>query len=349
MKNSTKLKYLAFVSHVALLSGFEVQAGAETATFSVEPTIQQNLYDLMSEEVSFLNKINKEIVDEIKGEKLGLSVSGPVMSRTNTTGSAERTTTDPSNLKPFQYECVKCDFDTHLLWSKLDQWAKFPDFQTRISKHLARAYGQDLMRVGFHGVTAAPTTNKTTNPNLEDVGKGWLQNIREDKPEAVMDGVPAIDGKPATPDDVYFGTHADNYYKNLDAIVKDAVNNLIPTWNRDAGLIAIVGAQLLDDKYFNVINQNHVPTEANAAEVLMATKRLGGLQAMVVPFFPQDKILITTLDNLSIYEQDSSRRRSLLSNPKKNCEEDFQSSNIAWVVEDYDLCALIENISERNA
>lgn len=341
MKNSTRLLFMAFVSQIALINA--APAGAET-TFTVEPSVQQTLFDKMSEGTDFLGKINLQLVDEIKGEKLGLSASGPVMSRTATTADgAERKTSDPSALEAFGYECVKCDFDTHLLWSKLDAWAKFPNFQVRIQNHLIQAYKQDLMRVGFNGTSSAATTNKATNPLLQDVAKGWLQHIREDKPTAVMDEVVAASGK------VYFGSHASNEYKNLDAVVMDAKNELIPEWNRDAGLVAIVGSALLDDKYFNVVNQDHAPTEANAAEIILASRRLGGLPAYQVPFFPADKILITTFDNLSIYEQETSRRRHIKSKPEKNCEQDFQSSNLAWVVEDYDLACLIENLERRDA
>ncbi|CRL46086.1 Phage major capsid protein, P2 family [Sodalis glossinidius str. 'morsitans'] len=42
----------------------------------------------------------------------------------------------------------------------------------------------------------------------------------------------------------------------------------------------------------------------NISRWLISQKRLGGLQAIRVPFFPDNTILITRLDNLSIYWQD---------------------------------------------
>lgn len=41
-----------------------------------------------------------------------------------------------------------------------------------------------------------------------------------------------------------------------------------------------------------------------AADLIISQKRLGGLQAIRVPFFPDNTILITRLDNLSLYWQD---------------------------------------------
>lgn len=68
------------------------------------------------------------------------------------------------------------------------------------------------------------------------------------------------------------------------------------------------------------------------------------MQAIRVPFFPDNTILITRLDNLSIYWQDGTRRRHLMDNPKRDRIENFESVNEAYVVEDYQCTALIENI-----
>ncbi len=40
--------------------------------------------------------------------------------------------------------------------------------------------------VGFHGLNAAVQTNKVTYPMLQDVNKGWLQQLREKAPEQVI-------------------------------------------------------------------------------------------------------------------------------------------------------------------
>ncbi len=75
-------------------------------------------------------------------------------------------------------------------------------------------------------------------------------------------------------------------------------------------------------------------------------KALGeaGLQGVGVPFFPANTILITSFSNLSIYYQDSARRRHLIDNPKRDRIENYESSNDAFVVEEYGACALIKNI-----
>jgi len=72
---------------------------------------------------------------------------------------------------------------------------------------------------------------------------------------------------------------------------------------------------------------------------------MGNLQVVQVPFMPAGTMMITTLDNLSIYYQRGSRRRQIIDNPRRDRIENFESSNDAYVVEDYGLGAVVENIT----
>ncbi len=49
--------------------------------------------------------------------------------------------------------------------------------------------------------------------------------------------------------------------------------------------------------------------------MIISQKRMGGLQAVRAPFFPPNALLITRLDNLSIYWQEDTRRRSVYPEP----------------------------------
>ena len=63
------------------------------------------------------------------------------------------------------------------------------------------------------------------------------------------------------------------------------------------------------------------------------------MPAVVVPFFPATAILVTRLDNLSIYTQEGSLRRLMRERPEKNRVEDFMSQNMDYVIEDYTCLA----------
>ncbi len=78
------------------------------------------------------------------------------------------------------------DFDTVLTYAKLDLWAKFQGFPVRIRDAIVKRQALDRIMIGFNGVKRAKTSNRSENPLLQDVNKGWLQKIREDAPDHVM-------------------------------------------------------------------------------------------------------------------------------------------------------------------
>lgn len=334
MRNDTRKLFSGYMAQQATLNGVE-SAGTK---FAVTPSVQQKLESKIQESSAFLSRINVIGVAEQSGEKLGLGISGTIASRTDTSGNGERQTTDPTGLTADGYVCKQTNFDTHIRYATLDAWAKFKDFQTRVSDQVLQRCALDRITAGWNGTSAAATTNRATNPLLQDVNIGWLEKIRLNAAARVLkEGAAA--GK------VTIGATGD--YKNLDALVYDAYKTLLDPWfQEDPQLIVLVGRDLMHDKLFPLVEGNDAPTEKLAADIVISQKRLGGLQAMVVPFFPAGKVLVTRLDNLSIYFQDNSRRRAVVDTPKRDRIEFFESSNDAYVIEDYGLCALIENIQE---
>ncbi|TBL64178.1 P2 family phage major capsid protein, partial [Hafnia alvei] len=59
---------------------------------------------------------------------------------------------------------------------------------------------------------------------------------------------------------------------------------------------------------------------------------------------PADAMMVTRLDNLSIYIMDSSHRRHIEENAKRDRIENYESLKVDFVVEDYGCACLIENI-----
>lgn len=339
MKPTTRAQFNAYCSQIALLNATD----DVTVKFTVTPSVQQTLETKIQESSEFLKLINIVPVDEQEGEKLGLIISGPVASRTDTSSTGTRATSDPSGLEKHPYRCEKTNSDTHLTYAKLDAWAKFPDFQTRIRDALLKQQGRDRIMIGWNGTSAAATTDKTANPLLQDVNKGWLQQIRANAPSRVMS-----EGE-IEEDKIYVGSGAlgtEVDYTSLDALVFDALELLDPWAKDDPELVVIVGSDLLHDKYFPIISQaGSTATEVAARDqILRSAKQLGGKPAITVPFFPANAILITKLSNLSIYWQEGTRRRHVVEKPERDRVENYESWNEAYVVEDYGFTALIENI-----
>lgn len=331
MHANTRKALAAYYAQVAALNGISNVA----ESFNVTPTVQQKLETRMQESSAFLGKINIVGVREKSGNKLGLGISGPIASRTDTTAN-DRQTRDVSTLDENGYVCSQTNYDTHLRFEKIDAWAKFPDFQTRIRDAIVIRQGLDRMMIGFNGQSIAATTNLVANPLLQDVNIGWLKHIETDAPARVLK-------EGSTANQVRVGAAGD--YKNLDALIYDNVQLLDPWFREDPGLVAVMGRDLLHDKYFPLVNVQQAPTESLAADIVISQKRVGGLQAATVPYFPGGTVLITTFDNLSIYYQESARRRHIQENPKRDRIENYESSNDAYVVEEYGACALVKNIT----
>ncbi|MGO4813372.1 phage major capsid protein, P2 family [Cupriavidus sp. 2MCAB6] len=333
MRNNTRRLYTAYEAAIAELNSVD----RVDRKFNVIPSVQQKLETKVQESSEFLSKINFYGVTEQEGEKIGLGVSGPVASTTDTT-KKERQTADISTLDDRGYRCEQTNSDTHITYQKLDAWAKFADFQTRIRDAIIRRQALDRMVIGFHGVARAATSDRVANPMLQDVNKGWLQNLREQAPERVM----KEDEKNA--DRIVIGGK-DPQYVNLDALVFDLVNNLMAPWYaEDPELVVICGRQLLADKYFPLVNKDRDPTQTLAADIIISQKRIGNLPAVRVPYFPSNGLLVTRLDNLSIYYQEGARRRTILDNAKRDRIENYESSNDAYVIEDLACAAMAENI-----
>ncbi|UML92154.1 phage major capsid protein, P2 family [Shewanella xiamenensis] len=330
MRNTTRTLYNGYLAQVATLNSIET---AETK-FTVAPSVQQTLETRMQESSQFLGMINVVPVTEKSGEKLGLGVTGTIAGTTDTT-QGDRQAIDPTDLDALGYDCTQTNFDTALRYSKIDMWAKFPDFQARIRDAILKQQALDRIMIGFNGTSRAATSNRANNPLLQDVNIGWLQKIRQHAPQRHLAEVVEGSGK------IVIGTD----YANIDALVFDMVNNMIDPWHQDdTELVVVCGRKILADKYFPIINKDNVPTETMAADMIISQKRIGGLGAVRVPHFPANAVLVTRLDNLSLYWQEGGRRRSVIDNPKRDQIENYESSNDAYVVEDYGCTAFAENI-----
>lgn len=335
MRKETRQAFNAYINGVAKDNDVELSTVSGGHKFTVEPSVQQRLEKKVQESSAFLGMINIVPVTEAKGEVLGLGIAGTIASTTDTTSKA-RETQDLHSLTAIPYHCQQINYDTHLRYSTLDMWAKFPDFARKVGEVKAERMALDRIMIGFNGTKRAATSNRASNPLLQDVAKGWLTKIEENAPQRVMKEEQTSSGK--------IEVGSGKTFKTLDALVFSAVTDLIaPQYQDDTQLVAIMSRDLLADKYFPLVNDPKA-TEQLAGDTIISQKRVGGLRAIQVPSVPKGTILITRLDNLSIYYQENGMRRTLKDNPERDRYEDFTSSNDDFVVENYEQVALLRNI-----
>lgn len=340
MRKETRFKFNQYLSRIAELNGIEVSD--LNKKFTVEPSVTQTLFDKIQQSSSFLKLINMVTVSELTEEKVGIDVTGSIASTADTDGGVERKTADFSKMDAYRYFCHPVNFDYHLKYNKLDLWARFQDFQIRIRNAIIKRQALDYITIGFNGVSRAATSDRAQNPLLQDVAEGWLQKYRNDAPERVMSSVTDDDGTVIS-DTIKVGKGG--HYANLDALVMDAFESLVAEIHREnPEMVVICGRRILTDKYFPMINKFQANSEQLAGELIISQKTIGQLQAVRAPFFPANSILITTLDNLSIYLYEDGHRRHIVENPKLDQVENYEQVKVDFVVEDYEAGCLIENI-----
>lgn len=340
MRPATRFKFNAYLTRQAELNG--VETGDLNKKFSVEPSVTQTIMTRVQESSEFLSRINIVPVSELTAEKVGLGVNGSVASTTDTDGGDERETAEFASLDSEKYFCEQVNYDFHIRYNTLDLWARYQDFQTRLRDAIIKRQALDRIMAGFNGTHRAKTSNRTLNPLLQDIAPGWLQKYRLNAPIRVMSKVVEEDGTVVS-EKIRVGHGGD--YVNLDALVMDATNTMIAEWHQeDPELVVITGRQLMQDKYFPLVNKEQENSETLAADLIISQKRIGNLPAVRVPFFPANAFFITRLDNLSIYWLEDSHRRHIDENAKRDRIENYESIKQDYVVEDYACGCLVENI-----
>ncbi|EKN3564408.1 phage major capsid protein, P2 family [Yersinia enterocolitica] len=340
MRQKTRFKFNAYLTRQAELNG--VDTGDLNKKFSVEPSVTQTIMTRVQESSEFLSRINIVPVAELTAEKIGLGVNGSVASTTDTDGGDERETAEFASLDSEKYFCEQVNFDFHMRYNTLDLWARYQDFQTRLRDAIIQRQALDRIIIGFNGTHRAKTSNRALNPLLQDIAPGWLQKYRNNAPKRVMSKIIGEDGEVVS-EKIRVGHGGD--YVNLDALVMDARSSMIAEWyQEDPELVVITGRNLMQDKYFPLVNKEQDNSETIAADVIISQKRIGNLPAVSVPYFPPNALLITRLDNLSIYWLEDSHRRHIDENAKRDRIENYESIKQDYVVEDYACGCLVENI-----
>lgn len=208
-------KYISqYINAVAAANG--VQNTADQ--FNVTPSVSQKMREKVRQSSAFLQKINMVQKTEIAGEIVGIG-AGLNASRTQTDPTGESKARKPKAVHTKtgrKYLCEKVNFDTMIPYDDMDQWSAHTNYIELVNSQIVKSKALSLIAIGFNGVKSSPDSDAGQNPLLQDIKKGWLQQLREGAPENVMgSSSQAVDVGPSAK------------YKNLDAIVVDACNELI--------------------------------------------------------------------------------------------------------------------------
>ena len=303
--------------------------------YVADPTQEQKLNDLIVDDVGFLSQINVLPVDDLAGQKIYGSTSRIVPKRTNTRVS-QRQTVGTLNLDTNGYELFKTEYDVHIEYAQIDQWAKFPDLYNRWMRYVRGGVAEARIMTGFYGIASAEETDIETYPNGEDVNKGWLQILRE------YNGGSQMLSAGRNVDEIRIGNDASADYVNLDSVVHDLKQG-IPKRFRKRGLVAIIGEELLSKDSAQLYEaQGSTPSEKERIENQKVNRTYGGLPSLSLPQFPDRGIFVTPLNNLSIYYQSKAVRQKMIDEPKADRIEHYHSMNEGYVLEEEEASASLE-------
>ncbi|MBY7871725.1 phage major capsid protein, P2 family [Vibrio fluvialis] len=263
-------------------------------TFAITGPKETQLKSKLLEKADFLKMITVEDVDQKSGQVVQVGTNRLHTGRKK----GGRHTTD-GGVDGHEYALVETDSCAVVTWDTLSVWAnsgKPGEFMKRMNENAMSNFSADILRVGFNGKTVADTTDSATNPNGEDVNKGWQTLVKQDAPDQIIDL------------DVYLDADGGGDYKTLDAMGSDLINTKIhPSLRNDPELVLLVGADLMSFEQARLYDAASTPTEKKAAQQLPHS--IAGRPAIIPPYFPGMRMVATTLKNLHVYTQKNTRHR----------------------------------------
>ncbi|MGX2987529.1 P2 family phage major capsid protein [Ursidibacter sp. B-7004-1] len=305
-------KYLETFSNSLCLDNY-----GEVKIINLNEELENNFFTNIKNN-SFLGLINVFKSRLERGNCLGLNLPMPSTTNTDTT---ERSV-NPSFIAPFQeFECNQLNLDTYISYAKLDAFTQLEgvEFNQALDAYLEQQHLTALLIAGWNGKQKSGTSDPTTHKLGEDTAKGWLQRIRENAQDKVI--------------------AEEQSYTSKKALIKTALAKIEEPFKSKGNLVAICGRDIFSDEDLAITSQDL--TDNN--QMMIAQKTIGGLKAIYCPYFPANALLITSLDNISLYVQTGTIRKFLEQNPAKDRLEIYNSMSVDFIIEDYRAVALIEN------
>lgn len=277
-------------------SGMAQQFGARDTSryFSLNDPQENALRLALLESVEFLNMITCLDVDQLSGQVISVGSSVLHTGRSENGRFVRQVGVDGND-----YSLVETDSCAALRWDLLSVWANAGkdenEFYNLVQAFTTQAFALDMLRIGFNGKSRAKTTNPTDNPNGEDVNIGWHERMKT-----------LLGGNQIMTDPVVLDAAGD--YTSLDAMASDLINAKIPAqFRNDPRLVVMVGADLVAAEQYRLYQAADRPTEKIAAQMLGST--IAGRPAVIPPFMPGKRMVVTPLSNLHIYTQRNTRMR----------------------------------------
>lgn len=322
-ENFTLRKFKQYKEHYS--NGLAIGADSSLSVIDFQPEHEEKLFNNLKKN-SFLGLINIIKTKNRVGDCFGIQL--PIPNSTNT-DLHERTAEKSYISPPHKFNCEQVNIDSYIRDEKLNALAGYldKDFIETLDFYLDKQTILGLLMVGFNGEKRADLSDHKAHKLAQDVKQGWLSKIRKNSVDKIITAPKVGNGQ---------------QYKNINALIKDALEKIGDPIKNKGDLVAICGRNVIADHPV-IIEYNDLDTEKTAL-LTLSQKLIGGLRAVNAPYFPESSVLITSFDNLSLFVQTGTIRRIFKTVPELDRTENYFSMVIDFIVEDYNACALIENI-----
>jgi len=183
-----------YMSAIARDAGMRFTPGSALASFPVPPKTHERLISLTVDQdhTGFLRKINiVSGLKETEGKLLYGDLDNHVLKRSNPPTNV-REPSVAAQRSERTYSLKSTEADLMLDWDKLNAYARFPDFQEVLRNQLALRIANDRLFVGWNGVDALASA---TTAQIANLNKGWIQRMREERPDNVIGEIVPGSGK----------------------------------------------------------------------------------------------------------------------------------------------------------
>ena len=326
----------------AMAKTYSVNVNAISAGFNPDGAVLPKFFHngflaLTSNEDHPLTEINVVMVEDRQGTAFLWAGGEPCTSRTNMDAKDRETTSLLSN--PSSYSTQETQCDVHIPYGTVSKWSvaskskqyskdQQMNFGMKYTSFVQKRVCSDVLNIGFNGTSVADETSPSSK--LVDVNKGWIQVVKDQKSEQIM-------SMPLT-----VGVGGD--FVNLDAAVADLLDQCIDVALRE-DLVCVISDNLIADERWRFYNATEFHSEKkNTSDTFT---HFGGLDSVRIPNFPDNTIVVTSLDNLSVYIKESTTYRQIEPNTKRNRVEDYQHREEAYVVENMAKFAALTSLTPK--
>lgn len=275
--------------------------------FSISPPQETALRLALMENNWFLPLITTRDVSQIRGQVIDVGNPGVFTGR-----HPDKRFTKDVGLSGNIYQLFPTDSCARLPWELMSDWIHSgttdEEFVQLVAEFTLRTFANDMVRVGFNGIKAAPITDLDDYPNGEDINIGWHQIAKNFDTKHADPSTPEEDRIPGFtprvmnpgPGSLVLGPTGD--FKTLDAMAQWLISATIPQqFQNEPDLVLLIGADLIAAEQFRLFQEADKPTENIAAQMLANT--VTGRRVYVAPFLPGKRMIATTLTNLHLYTQ----------------------------------------------